>query len=704
MKTNYKLKRLCGSYYGYPVVSNDAQWKGSNIVYDGNTVLITAALNRIQVMDLTTVSVRTLPVEARSNISCIAVSGPLLVAVDVQNYALLIHLHRGVVLHRTRFAHRVQALEFYNNSSSTTNTSTHQLAVATGKLVQIWSLLPATTRTVAPWQLERTLTGCADRVECLAWSPDGSVVAAGARDGSVHLWTRQTTRHFVPVTLSAHKTAIVGLYFFVEEIVAATDMPGTHTAVSLLCSVSADGSVVTWGYAVVEGTIQVREDTTAMQDDDDDDDDKNFFATTGTSRPADARSLAERIVGARWTSLARKYFDQEGGTTSSVTSTSIANGLLAVGYSTGVFGLYELPDLANIHTLSVGSNQMIRACKLNASGDWLALACPASQQVLVWEWQSETYVLKHRGHAYGMRCLAYALDGVCVATGGEDGKIKVWNAMSGLCYVTMDGHTAPVTAIQFANASVVITASLDGTVKAHDLHRYRTFRTFTTPTPTQFLSLAIDSAGEIVAAGTIDPFHIYTWSLQTGRPLDILVGHTGPVCGLTFQPQAGVLASASWDGTVRTWNLYAGTNIPVESFQHATDVVCVAFRPDGKHICSGTIGGVLSIWDVESGKLVHEIDGRKDVRGGRKQNDRMTAANNASSRYFTSVCYSADGTCVLAGGNSKFVCIYEVSQQILLRKYQVSHNRSLDGILDKVCCLLLPLPCRRRIAVMMNFP
>jgi periodic tryptophan protein 2 len=69
---------------------------------------------------------------------------------------------------------------------------------------------------------------------------------------------------------------------------------------------------------------------------------------------------------------------------------------------------------------------------------------------------------------------------------------------------------------------------------------------------------------------------------------------------------------------------------------------------------------------------------------GRKVNDRMTSDNNASSRYFTSVCYSADGSCILAGGNSKYICIYEVSQQILVKKFQVSFNRSLDGVLDQL--------------------
>ena len=74
---------------------------------------------------------------------------------------------------------------------------------------------------------------------------------------------------------------------------------------------------------------------------------------------------------------------------------------------------------------------------------------------------------------------------------------------------------------------------------------------------------------------------------------------------------------------------------------------------------------------------------------GRKMNNRTTADNNAASRYFTSIAYSADGTCLLAGGNSKYVCIYEISQQILLKKFQISFNRSLDGILDEVSFLLV---------------
>lgn len=48
------------------------------------------------------------------------------------------------------------------------------------------------------------------------------------------------------------------------------------------------------------------------------------------------------------------------------------------------------------------------------------------------------------------------------------------------------------------------------------------------------------------------------------------------------------------------------------------------------------------------------------------------------------MCYTADGKSVLAGGRSKFLCIYAVESKMLLRRYQLSHNRSLDAVLDKL--------------------
>lgn len=51
-------------------------------------------------------------------------------------------------------------------------------------------------------------------------------------------------------------------------------------------------------------------------------------------------------------------------------------------------------------------------------------------------------------------------------------QVKVWNTSSSFCFVTFTEHTSGVTAVTFtSNGYVILSASLDGTVRAFDLHR-----------------------------------------------------------------------------------------------------------------------------------------------------------------------------------------------------------------------------------------
>ncbi len=58
-------------------------------------------------------------------------------------------------------------------------------------------------------------------------------------------------------------------------------------------------------------------------------------------------------------------------------------------------------------------------------------------------------------------------------------------------------------------------------------------------------------------------------------------------------------------------------------------------------------------------------------------------------RSFTSLCYSADGESILAGGQSKFVCIYNIKEHVLMKKFEISCNLSLDAmeVHIKLTCL-----------------
>ena len=117
----------------------------------------------------------------------------------------------------------------------------------------------------------------------------------------------------------------------------------------------------------------------------------------------------------------------------------------------------------------------------------------------------------------------------------------------------------------------------------------------------------------------------------------------------------------------------------METFQLNSDVLSLAFRPDGKELAASTLDGQIAFWDVDLGKQTSIIEGRLDIAGGRKTDDRITEKNNTSGKAFNSMAYTADGQCLIAGGNSKYVVIYDIREGVMVKKFQISENLSLDG-------------------------
>ena len=231
------------------------------------------------------------------------------------------------------------------------------------------------------------------------------------------------------------------------------------------------------------------------------------------------------------------------------------------------------------------------------------------------------------------------------------------------------------------SGKVVISASLDGTVRAFDMARYRNFRTFASPRPAQFGCLAVDSSGDLVAAGGTDVYEIYLWSMQTGKLLEVLSGHEGPVSSIRFSPSpsSSTLASASWDKTLRIWNALSVSSSS-EAVQILSDATAVAFRPDGLEVAVATLNGHISFFDSKSSSQTGTIEGRGDLGSGRSDTDLITAKKSLQGKSFLTLCYSADGTCILAGGQSKNICIYHVKERLLVKKFELTQNRSFDAM------------------------
>ena len=371
-------------------------------------------------------------------------------------------------------------------------------------------------------------------------------------------------------------------------------------------------------------------------------------------------------------------------------SVAFRNGKLLVGFTDGIFGIFrvdpQLERVDRLYALSLFNTETvgdalnpghgIDTCDLDANGDWLAFGSAKTGQLLVWEWSTESYILRlsgvsTRSSSLGFICSAYSTDGQLLATGGGDGKIRIWRGEGGggmsssECVATFTEHVGPITALAFTKQGhVLISASQDGSVRAFDILRFRAFKLLRPPQPVQFSSLAVDCAGEIVAAGTLDSHEIYLWSLQTGQVVDVFSGHSGPITSLAFEPTRGrLLASGSWDRSVRIWDIYAGPDSKAygDPFTHEADILSISFRPDGVELTVSTLAGTLVTWSVEGGIILSTIDGRLDI-----------GTKALAGAAFNTICHSADGSCLLAAGSFSAVALYHLPSRTLLKQYTIS--------------------------------
>lgn len=83
-------------------------------------------------------------------------------------------------------------------------------------------------------------------------------------------------------------------------------------------------------------------------------------------------------------------------------------------------------------------------------------------------------------HDQGVTAEAFSRDGELLATGSEDGKLKVWKLSTGLCLRRFDGaHSQSITSVTFSrDGTQLLTGSFDHLVRIHGLKSGQTLKEF----------------------------------------------------------------------------------------------------------------------------------------------------------------------------------------------------------------------------------
>ena len=111
-------------------------------------------------------------------------------------------------------------------------------------------------------------------------------------------------------------------------------------------------------------------------------------------------------------------------------------------------------------------------------------------------------------------------------------------------------------------------------------------------------AVAISSSGQDWASGS-KRGEVRVWR-EGGQILHLVwQAHTDNTYALAFSPDERTLASGSFDGSVKLWDVASGA--PLWSGWHTKGISCLAFAPDGSLLASGGHDATIRLWDRQSG-------------------------------------------------------------------------------------------------------
>jgi ribosome assembly protein 4 len=284
---------------------------------------------------------------------------------------------------------------------------------------------------------------------------------------------------------------------------------------------------------------------------------------------------------------------------------------LASGDNKGVIIIWDPQDGKKLATLN-GHKKFVTAMAwepLHQDGDCLRLVSSSKDgTAIVWNTRLGTKMLHISGHSSSVTCVVWGGEGL-IYTASQDRTIRVWTADSGKLCRVLETHAHWVNHLALSNGYALRTGWVDpakphaepprssAEARARALERYQEFMKA--------------NPRELLVSGS-DDFTLCLWDPTCNKkPLIRMTGHQQPINIVSFSPDGRLIASASFDKSVKVWNGRDGSFIATFR-SHVGPVYQVCWSADSRLLVTGSKDSTVKIFSPSTKKLVSDLPGHAD--------------------------------------------------------------------------------------------
>ncbi len=455
--------------------------------------------------------------------------------------------------------------EYIHNFSNFPNTSSIScvaysadgriLASSFGETIKLWEV--ATGREIY------TLRGHTNYISSIAFSPDSQLLVSGSWDRTTRLWDVARSReirkikgeesiHFVTFSLDGqligtiHNSKIIILYRVADgrEIYNINLAPKWAYGLTF----TDDGRLLTNTEFEYTKLLQLIIDTNIDE----------YFAhhqqISSLAFSPNGKILASGSYDTNiklWDVTTGKHISTLKSHTHEVASVAFSPKveILASASYDKTVKLWEVATESEITTLI--NEDLVSSVAFSPNGELVAIA---SNNIKLWHVATGDYVRILETNLGRVNFVAFSPDGQLLASGNENGSIKLWQVATGREIAT--------------------------------LHQARGYME-------SVFSLSFSPDGQILASGSEDTA-LRLWNIATCKRLDIISDGKSEVNAIAFSPDGQIFASNRRDNKIILREVT--TNKEIYTLTACSDVHALAFSPDGKLLASGDYGGNIQIW------------------------------------------------------------------------------------------------------------